>query len=321
MKKEPPRSEDAKHETDDQGTKDEESTAETGESSENTRKKDRKNKDVHSSKNALSKAEQRKLYKLKKRQKRSRIVIRNLPFTITAEQLKEHFSKYGNIEEIKLMKRPDGKPTGCCFLQFDRVQSAAQSIHHENLKTPFGRAMVVDWAIAKDKYAKLSEEGDVKVENSEDDDLSVVKDETNKGEVKIKEEEDSDEEGIKQEDEDEDSEDDGNSEADDDEDQSEDDRKKALKREADLESVISSSSSHPKRVSNDVSEGKTVFIKNVPFTAKNEDLKQCMEQFGPVYYALICMDRLTEHSKGTAFVKFTVRSCELVENIGAIVVR
>lgn len=58
--------------------------------------------------------------------------------------------------------------------------------------------------------------------------------------------------------------------------------------------------------SHDVNEGKTVFIKNVPFHATNEDLKQCMLQFGPVYYALICMDRLTEHSKGTAFVKFVV---------------
>ena len=40
---------------------------------------------------------------------------------------------------------------------------------------------------------------------------------------------------------------------------------------------------------------------------KNEDLKTCMEHFGPVYYALVCVDPLTEHSKGTAFVKFRVR--------------
>lgn len=66
--------------------------------------------------------------------------------------------------------------------------------------------------------------------------------------------------------------------------------------------------------SHDVNEGKTVFIKNVPFHATNEDLKQCMLQFGPVYYALICVDRLTEHSKGTAFVKFVVSHffCELL---------
>lgn len=49
-----------------------------------------------------------------------------------------------------------------------------------------------------------------------------------------------------------------------------------------------------------------MFIKNVPFSASNDDLKTCMEQFGKVIYALICTDPVTEHSKGTAFVKFQV---------------
>jgi nucleolar protein 4 len=59
-------------------------------------------------------------------------------------------------------------------------------------------------------------------------------------------------------------------------------------------------------VSSDVAEGRTVFIKNVPFSACNDDLKTCMEHFGQVIYALICTDPVTEHSKGTAFVKFQV---------------
>jgi RNA-binding proteins (RRM domain) len=51
-----------------------------------------------------------------------------------------------------------------------------------------------------------------------------------------------------------------------------------------------------------------VFIKNVPFSATNEDLRTCVEQFGKVIYAIICIDPVTEHSKGTAFVKFEVCS-------------
>ena len=58
--------------------------------------------------------------------------------------------------------------------------------------------------------------------------------------------------------------------------------------------------------SDDVSEGKTVFLKNVPFSVNNDQLKECLEQFGPVFYALVCIDPLTEHSRGTAFVKFKV---------------
>lgn len=71
-----------------------------------------------------------------------------------------------------------------------------------------------------------------------------------------------------------------------------------------------SDAKHPRR-SNDVSEGRTVFLKNVPFAVKNDELKSFMEQFGPIYYALVCIDPLTEYSKGTAFVKFRVRFASL----------
>ena len=67
----------------------------------------------------------------------------------------------------------------------------------------------------------------------------------------------------------------------------------------------------PRFESHDVSEGKTVFLKNVPFSVKNDELKQYMERFGPVYYALVCIDPLTEFSKGTAFVKFKVNFYKL----------
>jgi len=73
----------------------------------------------------------------------------------------------------------------------------------------------------------------------------------------------------------------------------------------DNESVISTA--NKKRFkSHDVKEGLTVFFKNVSFSVTNDELKRFVKQFGPIYYALVCVDRLTEHSKGTAFVKFRV---------------
>lgn len=54
-------------------------------------------------------------------------------------------------------------------------------------------------------------------------------------------------------------------------------------------------------------DDRTVFFKNVPFIVDNEQLKECAEKYaGAVEYAVICMDPLTEHSKGTAFVRFIV---------------
>ncbi|KAL3265705.1 hypothetical protein HHI36_009908 [Cryptolaemus montrouzieri] len=75
----------------------------------------------------------------------------------------------------------------------------------------------------------------------------------------------------------------------------------------DQKEKIKTEEPRPRIVSNDVSEGKTIFIKNVPYSASNEDLQECMKQFGPMYYALVCKDKFTEHSKGTAFVKFCLK--------------
>lgn len=294
---------------------------ETSESVQVLEQNDSKPKKRKEQKNGPSKAEQRKLQKLKKAKKRARIIIRNLPFTLSEEALRERFSKYGNITELKIPQNHRGKRVGFCFLQFDRVQSAAQAIHHENLQTVLNRKIVVDWSLAKDKYEKINPT------NSTATEVTEVKEEAdenlNDSEITIKEEQLSDEEEIKMEEDSDDgvkeerdsveeqSDDDVSSKDENEEDELDDvkeidedeDDKRNVKIEMDNESV---NSQHPRRISNDVNEGKTVFIKNVPFTAKNEDLKECMQQFGPVYYALVCMDHLTEHSKGTAFVKFIV---------------
>ncbi|XP_011500807.1 PREDICTED: RNA-binding protein 28 [Ceratosolen solmsi marchali] len=266
-----------------------------------------KSKTKFSKNHERSKAELRKLQKIKKRQKRSRIIIRNLPFTASEESIKEYFTKYGNIEELKFLTKPNGTPTGCCFVQFDRVQSAAQTVHHENMKSFLGRTIIIDWAIPKNKFQTSSENANCNTEEHKDAEISIKEEETenNENEIKIKEEIDSDEERIKEEVDNTKQETDDNkrdefSNDEDNDDVEGTDDKKNIKLEFDNESTVP----HPRRISNDVNEGKTVFIKNVPFSATNEILKECMLQFGPVYYALICIDRLTEHSKGTAFVKF-----------------
>lgn len=88
-----------------------------------------------------------------------------------------------------------------------------------------------------------------------------------------------------------------------------------IKEEEDGDEEESHLKKRPNRVSNDVSEGKTIFLKNVPFSVKNDELKKYMEQFGPVFYALVCIDPLTEYSRGTAFVKFQVRVTNLSSDV------
>lgn len=58
--------------------------------------------------------------------------------------------------------------------------------------------------------------------------------------------------------------------------------------------------SKPKKEAND-----TIFIRNLSFDTEEDDLKKFVEDnFGQTVYCLICRDKETDESKGTAFAKF-----------------
>ncbi|KAJ3658931.1 hypothetical protein Zmor_010644 [Zophobas morio] len=253
----------------------------------------------------LSTKEKLKLIKKEKKQKlkqkRARLIVRNLPFEATEETLREHFEKFGELEDVKILKKEDGKLVGCGFIQYKLVQKAAKARHHLNGKPFLDREINVDFALGKDKFknkqnVKIKQEDEVKIKeepvdppeiqetvdeikNESEGNEDIKADKTEENTV-ISDEENESEEG---------------------EDIEESDQEEVQEEEEDIDEPPVKK---PKFESNDVVEGRTVFIKNVPFSATNDDLKECMKQFGPIYYALICVDKFTEHSKGTAFVKF-----------------
>ncbi|KAE9536000.1 hypothetical protein AGLY_007901 [Aphis glycines] len=240
--------------------------------------------------------------------RRGRLIIRNLPFTTNEEQLKEHFSKFGEINDVKLLRKPDGKLIGCGFVQFIVKQNAAKAIAHTSGKDFGGRSIVVDWAIPKNKYETIhtnkekEENISVKEENVEaviEEDKTEIKEDSSDDQNNIEKPKTVEDyltlETIK---------DECDSFVDFETKDNENDIKRKRENNDDDESVISTT--NKKRFkSHDVKEGLTVFFKNVSFSVNNDELKRFVkERFGPVYYALVCVDRLTEHSKGTAFVKF-----------------
>ncbi|XP_063913163.1 RNA-binding protein 28-like [Zophobas morio] len=253
----------------------------------------------------LSTKEKLKLIKKEKKQKlkqkRARLIVRNLPFEATEETLREHFEKFGELEDVKILKKEDGKLVGCGFIQYKLVQKAAKARHHLHGKPFLDREINVDFALGKDKFknkqnVKIKQEDEVKIKeepvdppeiqetvdeikNESEGNEDIKADKTEENTV-ISDEENESEEG---------------------EDIEESDQEEVQEEEEDIDEPPVKK---PKFESNDVVEGRTVFIKNVPFSATNDDLKECMKQFGPIYYALICVDKFTEHSKGTAFVKF-----------------
>lgn len=252
--------------------------------------------------------------KKKKNIRSARVIVRNLPFKSNENSIRDHFSKFGEVTEINLLRKGQNL-VGCCFVQFVKKSNAAKAIAKLSGKQFMGRPIIVDWALPKDKFAKTikneleSGQPEVKVkkesdfediniksdssvddanahsdscDGAESDDSSYVKSELGKksgsdSEVEDEEEtesEDSDEEEFEE------------------------------KPHKNVESTKTNKKYNFQYDPQDVSDGRTIFIKNVPFTASDEELLSCAKEAGSVVYAVICYDRLTEHSKGTGFVKF-----------------
>jgi len=230
--------------------------------------------------------------------RKARLIIRNLSFKATDNKIKAVFGKFGELAEINILKKPDGKMVGCAFLQFKNVNSAIKTIKEMNAKPFLGRPVAVDWAVPKEvfKGAAVKEE-EVKTEIKEED----IKDEP-ESEAEVKEEEDDDEDEDDEDDDDDDVEED--SEDDKDEDNCDDDDDNNDVKGKDFKGV-KTKVPHNLSTGHDVEEGKTVFIKNLAYETDEEDLRDMMEEiFGPVHFAKLVMDKVMNHPRGTAFVKF-----------------
>ncbi|KAK3859536.1 hypothetical protein Pcinc_034360 [Petrolisthes cinctipes] len=76
----------------------------------------------------------------------------------------------------------------------------------------------------------------------------------------------------------------------------------------DVEDDKNDEKSKPKKEpSKDVSEGRTLFIKNLSFIATEEDISEVLARFGEVKSINLCMDRDTGHPRGTAFAQYQNR--------------
>jgi len=75
---------------------------------------------------------------------------------VTEAILHKHFEKYGEITEVKLLRKADGKLVGCGFIQFVKKNSAAKAILSCSGKPLLGEYITIDslWSYRR-KYLKL----------------------------------------------------------------------------------------------------------------------------------------------------------------------
>jgi nucleolar protein 4 len=75
---------------------------------------------------------------------------------VTEAILRKHFEKYGEIAEVKLLRKADGKLVGCGFIQFVKKNYAAKAILSCSGKPLLGEYVIIDslWSYRR-KYLKL----------------------------------------------------------------------------------------------------------------------------------------------------------------------
>ena len=244
---------------------------------------------------------QKDLAKLKK----ARIIVRNVPFGIDEQQLSSEFGRFGDIHEVIIPTNEDGKQKGFAFVNYKKTMFAIKAVKEMNGKQlssdRFTRTIAVDFAMAKQKYINhmyslkkidLLNEEEAAAANPASNDQADSSDES------ISDDDESADELNEKDDEPEQQEQPNESTA---------EEKKKLKRKnkfIDDEEASSQPTKKPKKQSNDIEEGRTVFIKNLSFDTRQEDLADLMGEFGELEYCIICVDKVSEHSKGTAFAKF-----------------
>lgn len=255
---------------------------------------------------AFKKAREEKMAEVRKSPK---LIIRNLPWSIkTPEQLAELFKKFGKVKISTLPKVKDTQ-AGFGFVVMRGKKNAEKALQAVNGITVDGRKLAVDWAVEKELWEKQKAAGS---DAEDDEDLSDDVDDAGGAKVEKEKSENVDDDvanffksfGEKLESEDEDDENEKpEDESDlDDEDEEEDDEDD---NEDDLDGLESEDEA-PKRPEKVMitDNSSTLFVRNLPFTTMDPDLKEHFNQFGPVRYARVVMDRATDRPKGTGFVCF-----------------
>ncbi|XP_012875493.1 PREDICTED: RNA-binding protein 28 [Dipodomys ordii] len=303
-------------------------------------KKKLRNKPKEKRKNESPKKEP-KPTKAKMADKKARLIIRNLSFKCSEDDLKTVFAQFGAVLEVNIPRKPDGKMRGFAFVQFKNLLEAGKALKGTNMKEIKGRTVAVDWAVAKDKYkdtqavsAPDEEKSCVpKHQNSVKKNAGLQGEKSDDGDV----EDEDDDEDVDDEDEEETKESKitqriqiqkravkraapaGSSEEEDPSDEDSDlEEGGSIDEEEGLTQSPSSTEEEQeeeeedgpvlkqkkRKLPSDVNEGKTIFIRNLSFDSEEEQLGELLQQFGDLKYVRIVLHPDTEHSKGCAFAQF-----------------
>ncbi|KAL6251075.1 RNA recognition motif-containing protein [Rhinocladiella similis] len=218
-----------------------------------------------------------------------RLIVRNLPWSIkTGDDLAALFRSYGKVNHAVVPQKGPRVQYGFGIVVLRGKKNAERAIAGVNGKEVDGRTLAVDWAVDKDTWEQQQKHQDdesVKPSQTAEEDATAKATPASAENPDITEDIDDDAVSEDGEDDEDDEDMDDIDGVDGEEDDSEDDASEDEEQ-------------------HDPRNDGTVFIRNLPFTADDEGLKEHFSSFGPVRYARVVYDQETERSRGTAFVCF-----------------
>jgi nucleolar protein 4 len=215
--------------------------------------------------------------------RRARLIVRNLPWSCKKpDVLKKAFSKYGAVFDAYIPKKKGGQMCGFGFVTMKKDAAAARAVKESVGLKIDGREVAVDLAVEKTKWELIKED---EVEEEEEVDEAEIEKEANDDD--IKDEDDEEDEEV------------------DEEEGKEFDNLNDIKSDDEVEEETEVPVEEEPRKKSNRQEAFAVFVRNIPYDADEETLKEHFEKFGPVKYALPVIDKESGLAKGSAFVAFS----------------
>ncbi|WFD25153.1 RNA recognition motif-containing protein [Malassezia nana] len=254
----------------------------------------------------------------------SRLIVRNLPFDMTVDDIRAVFLPYGALYDVSIpLQEPTNedetpKGRGFAFVWFVSKADAAKAM--EAINGVSLRHGAAEQAVLKKAKGKLGREAAKEA-------LKKVQEQAQPARPVAVDWSVSQKEWLAQEhhaetdDEVEDEEEETTSSHGDRDEISEADENDLMKQgSADVDDTAADPTEPAKLAAPEA--GTTLFIRNLPYQATEAELKELFRSFGPLRYARITMDTSTNRSRGTGFVCFWNRdSADAVLREAAIVER
>lgn len=74
------------------------------------------------------------------------MIVKNMSFNMDQDSVHTHFAKYGEITNIKILMRPDGKSKGMGFVEFADASAAKKAKEGEHGKMLDGRDLNIEFS-------------------------------------------------------------------------------------------------------------------------------------------------------------------------------